>query len=135
MRTKSEKGQSLVEFALILPLLVITVLGIAEFSILLYDKAVLTNASREGARFGIVARAPRYTADDIRPVVEAYCANHLITFGGSASVNVTASHPVQQFGYDLTVTVTYPYSFLALPRFIGIGNTLNLRAVTVMKYE
>ena len=51
-RLREEKGASLVEFAIILPLLIIVIFGIIEFSILLYDKAVITNAGREGARFG-----------------------------------------------------------------------------------
>ncbi len=56
MKIKSENGASAVEFALVLPLLLVLVFGIIEFSIFLYDKAVITNASREGAQAGDVAR-------------------------------------------------------------------------------
>ena len=55
MRTKSkEKGGSAVEFALVLPILVVILFGIIEFGFVLYDKAVITNASSEAARQGIV---------------------------------------------------------------------------------
>ncbi len=50
-RLRSERGASLVEFALIAPLLFVLLFGIIEFGAMLYDQAVITNASREGARF------------------------------------------------------------------------------------
>jgi Flp pilus assembly protein TadG len=50
----SQRGAAVVEFAFVLPLLLVILFGIIEFSFLLYDKAMLTNASREGARVGIV---------------------------------------------------------------------------------
>lgn len=51
---RSEQGASAVEFALVLPILIFITFAIIEFGILLFDKAVITNASREGARYGIV---------------------------------------------------------------------------------
>ena len=47
------------EFAIIAPLLFIILFGIIEFGILIYNKAMITNASREGARAGIVFSDPR----------------------------------------------------------------------------
>jgi Flp pilus assembly pilin Flp len=52
--TKGETGASAVEFAIILPVLVLLILGGMEFSLLLFNKAMITNASREGARLGVV---------------------------------------------------------------------------------
>ncbi len=55
----SEKGQSFIEFALMLPILLLVVLGIIEFGriFLLYTEA--SNASREAARYGVAAgRSP-----------------------------------------------------------------------------
>ncbi|MBE0466414.1 MAG: pilus assembly protein [Candidatus Desulforudis sp.] len=51
---KGQGGQSAVEFALILPVLILIVLGIIEFGWLLNSKITLTSASREGARVAIV---------------------------------------------------------------------------------
>ena len=48
---KCQRGAAAVEFAIVLPLLLVFVFGIIEFGFLLYDKAVITNASREGARY------------------------------------------------------------------------------------
>ena len=55
---KNQTGASAVEFAIVLPILVLLVFGIIEFSVALYDKAMITNASREGARAAIVFRVP-----------------------------------------------------------------------------
>lgn len=48
---KSERGQSLLEFAMVLPLLLLLALGIVEFGRAYYQYNVLTKAVREGARY------------------------------------------------------------------------------------
>ena len=49
----SERGAELVEFALVLPLLLLLVLGIVDFGFLFQRFEVVTNAAREGARLEI----------------------------------------------------------------------------------
>lgn len=53
--SKSEKGQSAVEFALILPILLLLILGMIEYGWLLNAQITLTSAAREGARVAAVA--------------------------------------------------------------------------------
>ena len=140
---RNEKGASAVEMAIVLPLLLILLFGIIEFGLVLYDKAVITNASREGARYGIVSRSPRYTPTEIRDEVQPYWSR-LVTFGeqGAPVVTVTATDVDgngnnTDFGDDLEVLVTWHYEFLLLPDLPGIGlsHTMDLSARTVMKYE
>ncbi len=50
----NRKGAAMVELAITLPILLIVFFAIMEFGLILYDKALITNASREGARAGIV---------------------------------------------------------------------------------
>ena len=57
IKLRDEQGAVTVEFAIISILLFTIVFGIIEFGLLMFDKHVLTNASREGARAGIVMRA------------------------------------------------------------------------------
>ena len=146
MRKKfaSQKGASLVEFALILILLIVITFGIIEFGMLIYNKQVITNASREGARAGIVASLPRVSDAGIDSVVQNYCANHLVTFGAQNDpvTTVTGYSPTALLGSDLQVAVAYNYHFLILPNFLpGIDELLdddklfNIQAVTVMRYE
>lgn len=139
-KLKSVHGASMVEFAIILPVLILILFGIIEFGLLLFNKQVITNASREGARFGIVARSPRYLDEEITTVVTNYTGNNLITFGTKSppSVKVTRVGPGGGllFGDDLTVQVTYRYEFLILPNFatVLVGG-IDLNAVTTMKNE
>lgn len=61
MRRRGDKsGQSLVEFALVLPLLVLLLYGLAEFGFLLYGHVQVTNAAREGARAGSLYLGSRF---------------------------------------------------------------------------
>jgi Flp pilus assembly protein TadG len=140
VRRKGREGQALVEFALVVPVLLLLLLGIVEFGLLLYNQQVITNASREGARFGIVAQMPRRSADSIRIVVANYAQNHLITFGNSWTPdesNILVTHnDGQTFSKDLTVRVSFQYQFLVLPNFLGaLAGIQELRAESTMKYE
>jgi Flp pilus assembly protein TadG len=51
---RGRRGQSLVEFSLVLPVLLIIVFGIVDFGMGLRSYISLTNATREGARFAAV---------------------------------------------------------------------------------
>lgn len=146
MRLKSQNGAAAVEFALVLPLLVLLLFGIIEFSLLFYNKAMLTNASREGARTGIVYDYPARILDSrIKTVVKDYARAHLITFSSSkledVNIVITPEEAVRDSGDNLTVTVNYQYDFLVLPGIIvglfngGMGNNLPLQAVTLMRME
>jgi Flp pilus assembly protein TadG len=53
-RRKIRSGQGLVEFALVLPLLLLLLLGMAEFARIFAIYSNLFNAAREGVRYGIV---------------------------------------------------------------------------------
>jgi Flp pilus assembly protein TadG len=136
------EGTAIIEFALVLPVLILLLFGIIEFSILLYDKAMITNASREGARAGIVYD---YDPDNnvnhpqdgvILTVVNQYCQNHLISFDESSAVATTIERTGDESGDILTVTVSYQYGYLILPNFAAaLTGGVNLGAETVMRME
>ena len=143
MKMLDEDGGSLVEFAVIAPLLLMILFGIMEFGILLYNQAVITNASREGARFGIVARTVRRTGGlegEIATEIFKY-KNYLISFSATTAPIIVETTPADTagalFGEDLKVRVEWDYTFLLIPKMtnIGLSNPLTLSAETVMKYE
>ena len=148
----------MVEFALILVLLLIIVLGIMEFGIILYNRAMLTNGGREGARAGVVFRADPanfayapLTAAEIRTVVGNYIQTRLVTFGTqfNPATDVTpmwstdngstwtSSLPTTHGnGEQLRVDVTFTYSYLALPGLKGVqGPSLAMTSRTIMRME
>ena len=143
---RNEKGTSIVEFAIILPLLIILIFGMVEFSVLFYDKAVITNASREGARNGILFNADPNNNFDYLPLtcgeigtkVNDYASDYLITFGTRFDPTITCS-PVNgctASGDTLIVTVSYNYTFLLLPNFLNfLTSPFGLTAITTMRCE
>ena len=82
---QSQKGSVLVEFALILPVFLTLLFGVVTFSIALYNKTVLTMATREGARAGAVYVAGETDDTHItaraRSAARLACRNKIITFG------------------------------------------------------
>ncbi|WP_374704224.1 TadE/TadG family type IV pilus assembly protein [Ralstonia sp. SET104] len=134
---KAQHGVAVVEFALLLPVLLLLVFGIIEFGLAMYDKAVITNASREAARAGVVLKNPKMSTSQIQDVALNYCQNYLVTLGNSAKPTVTVpSGQGGSFGTPLTVTVSYNYSGLALGAMINpLTGPLQLSATAVMNNE
>jgi Flp pilus assembly protein TadG len=136
VRQRTQHGASAVEFALVLPLLVLLSFGIIEFSMALYDKAMITNASREGARAGIAFKVPPVSDEEIVSVVNTYLGNSLITFGGPAAAATTVMRNGFNPGDELTVSVDYTYTFFLIPNFItDLTGGVRLMAATVMRME
>lgn len=132
LRPKKEEGASLVEFAILAPLFVVLLFGLVEFGLAMYSKGMITNASREGARFGVVYATPRKTTAEITAKVQEYLANAGLM--DTVNINVTGAQGLS--GTPLTVSVTYPYTFQVLPNFVsGLTGPLNLTANTVMLME
>src|SRR4030042_4241127 len=115
---KNQDGASAVEFALVLPILILVIFAIIEFSVALYDKTMITNASREGARAGIAFRIPPVTDEEIGNVVNTYLGSSLITFGTPAAANTTVTRNGSNPGDELRVSVDYAYTFLLIPNII-----------------
>jgi Flp pilus assembly protein TadG len=143
MFAKDENGGTLSEFAIIAPFLFLLLFGIIEFGVLLHDRAIIINASREGARAGIVFSHPNPVSEaEIRQVVTNYCGTYLISFGSSTPPILDIDvDPGFVSGDPLTVTVNYSYQFLVfsnLLALVGGGPNdpgINLTGLTVMRME
>jgi Flp pilus assembly protein TadG len=140
MKTKHQYGSAAIEFALVLPLFITLFLGVIEISIGLYDKAVITNASREAARAGILLRSPKPSVTDLTKIIvdtaTRYCSDNLITFGNANDPVVSVPVISQTFGSPLSVTVSYQYKGIGFtPIFNAVTGQRNLTAITVMNNE
>jgi Flp pilus assembly protein TadG len=142
-KSRLDGGQAIIEFAFVLPVVLILLLGILEFGVLFYNKAMVTNASREGARAAIVYQDTDsndsydpHSIDEIKAVVSDYLIDKLITFEGtpdpktSFTINETTSP-----GGKVGVLVTYEHTFLVISRFLSLSNKINLSAETIMRVE
>lgn len=131
MKRFDERGAAAVEFALLLPLLLLILFGIIEFGMIMYSREVITNASREGARTGIVQAITKPTTGEIQTVVTNYLTG---TGVDPNAVTITIAGAGLTAPNTLNVTVTYPYNFFA-PGILGLGNSINLTGQTVMRHE
>lgn len=137
-RRKSDKGQrgaAAVEFALICPVLILLLFAMIEFGLYLFNRQIITNACREGARAGIVARPVRMQNEQIDQIVRDYSEQHLVTFGADNELHVQLKAPVSSskdiidpdtqrctsFSCELEVQAIYNYQFLFLST-IGVGS-------------
>lgn len=97
---KEQKGQSLVEFALLLPLLLLLICGIVDLGRLLFAFVSLNMTSQEAVRLGGLGK------DDAEIV--SYARNH-VRVGDASELQVTISpgQSTRKSGENITVTLTY----------------------------
>jgi Flp pilus assembly protein TadG len=140
-RWRTDSGAELVEFALVLPVLLVLIAGVADFALLFHGYHVTTNAAREGARLAIL---PGYDANSYA-TVRTRVTNYLAA-GGARGTALTNVAPVAlDLGGGLTgsgvqVTLTYTHSFLFVGPVIGLingtfANTLTYQTVAQMRTE
>jgi hypothetical protein len=121
-----------VEFAFVVPIFLVLVLGVVDFSWALRSWITVTNSAREGARLGAVGA----TCDDIKQRVVDTSAD-LVTLSDVSVVNCQGDP-----GTDVSVTLDYDYSFITplgdLLTLISGGTfpeTLNMTSSSDMRIE
>lgn len=101
---KNNRGQAIVEFALILPVLVVLVMGLLEFGLFFHAHINVTYAAREAAR--IAALDTNATDQTITATAQA-------TMPTVSNLTVTVSPPAPRVtGLPVTVSVSLPHTFL-----------------------
>ena len=140
-RLGGDQAAQLVEFALVLPMLLLVVLGIAEFGFIFQRYEVVTNAAREGARMAVL---PGYTTADVDARVRVYVTQGKVpTTVTNPNIAVTDVAIVVGAGLPpinaKRVTVTYTHSYTFLPKiatwFGATYTTVPLKAVAEMRKE
>ncbi len=127
-RRDRTRGQSMVEFTLILPVLMLMIFGIYQFGQTYSDYIQVTNAARTGGRKALVSRS------DTNGVADTITAAQNATWWlnkANMTVTVTPGQPWVT-GQTVTVTVTYPYSISLLGFVAGSGT---LKSSTTVRIE
>lgn len=113
--TRGQRGAAAVEFALVVPLLAVLLLGIVEFSRAYHAQVAVSAAAREGARVMAIDDDVDAAVDEtvaaapsLKPTLDA---SHV-------EVSPTGCGP----GQTVAVTISYPFSFVT--EAFGSGLTL-----------
>lgn len=131
-RLGSERGAAAVEFALVVPVLLLLLVGIVEFGRLYNTQIELSGAAREGARVMAIGNNPvaaraavRQGAPSLNPALtDAQIA--VVTNGTNPASCLAAAGSAN---LAVTVTATYPLTFLT-----GMfGNTVTITGRAVMQ--
>jgi Flp pilus assembly protein TadG len=125
-RIRDEQGQTMVEFALALPVLLLILFAVIQFGIVYNNYVTLTDASRAGARKAITSRHSDDPEGDTVAAVEN-SATGLDLGDLDVAVSGTFEH-----GEDVTVTATYPYEIDLLGFVVASGD---LTAETTERVE
>lgn len=127
---RSESGVALIEFAFVLPILLVLAMGMLDFGRAFHEKSLLDQAAREGARVAVV------TSPDV-DIVEDH-VNAVLASGGIVPTSVTVDGPNAAQMVTVTVNATFtfitPGVFLFLPGW-DTGATIPMTGQTVMRFE
>lgn len=147
---RGEHGAIAVEFAILLPVLMLLIFGIIDFGHAWYMKQIIINASREGARYGT-----RYTGSTPItrvPSISDYVLNTSAQNGDKGGVGLidllpnanpqvptptgTGYTSITPPGQPLSVTVTATKNWWVVDKFIpGMGASQTLSSTTTMAVE
>ena len=123
VRARPQRGQAIMETALVLPVLLILLFGIAEFGLYMYDYVQAANCAREAARRAAVRMdnansPPLCISDTLQPTV------------------TPSDYQLRPGGSDVTAVVDTNHNWLVIHNFIpGMAPSTPLRAQVVMRME
>jgi hypothetical protein len=134
---RGERGQELIEFALIAPLLIWILFAVVSFGLLFSCQNTLNNAAREGARAGAVCK----TDDEIRQIISANAAS--LSHASTIVVSITALDndgvalpPGQrQRGGVISITLNYLADVVPIPGILSGTKALTGKAAFRMECD
>ncbi len=128
-RSRDEAGQSLVEFAMVVPLLLLVLFAIIDFGRIYQGHVSLTNAAREGARAGAVGESSATVQTRVATTASPLTPTVSVTIPSKSGDSVVV---------DATATVTLITPLGAMINFVSSGtmsNSFTLRATADMRRE
>ena len=131
---RDERGAAIVEFAIIVPLLLILVLGIVDFGRLMAVSGGLAAAVREGARYAATSANPSDPTQQSN--IKSRVINEFQAFGGPALQTSNIAITVDNSGGNVTVAVS-GYTYVPLTpvmQMIGAG-TINFTRSSTFRWE
>ncbi|MDQ3691279.1 MAG: pilus assembly protein [Chloroflexota bacterium] len=147
-RRDRERGQALVEFALILPLFLMIVVGIIQFGLALNFWLDMQRIANQGARWAVVNEypgcprsGPNTLACGTSTTLQEYLANERVAQGENLDVSICFPSGTSTAGQPVKVKITQPLNFLAVVTFFrhadgsDRGLSFDLHAEATMRLE
>lgn len=131
---RDKRGQAMVEFAIVLPLLLILLIAVFEFGRAWNINHAITDAARLGARSAVVAD-PVTTQDSVYAIIKRALRRASIDTAG-ATITLTGWRTGQ--GTPATVNIQVPYQFVFLKPFMHWSTSkanITLQSTFVMRNE
>lgn len=128
-RPNHPAGVALIEFAFVLPILLVLAMGMLDFGRAFQEKSLLDQAAREGARIAVV------TAPDLDLVTTR--VNNVLASGGITPTTVTCDGPDASRMVTVTVHATFTFITPGVFALVGgaYGNTIPMTGQVVMRFE
>lgn len=123
-----QKGQSLVETAFILPIIILILTGIIDFGLLFNNYMVIVNASREGARSAAVGSSDASISTAISSITSTLDQTKL-------TITIYPAESLRKKGDEVIVTVEYDNQLITPVVGAIVPNPVRLRGKTVMRME
>jgi Flp pilus assembly protein TadG len=136
-------GQSLVEFALVIPVFLLLLSGMIDFGSGLYANQTIINAAREGARVGVTSLSttndnPSAVVARVKALATSLDLTQLtvtvtcVLPAGTACPNNVSGYPAWASSDSVVVKVDYSYKMI-WP--IALGTTFPLSTTVQMRIE
>jgi Flp pilus assembly protein TadG len=126
---RDERGTAAIEFALIIPFLLLMFSGILQFGSVMFLESHMNNVAREASRQVAVGALDE---DDAEEMVQ----NALVNWGVTYQITVTTVEDEDDDdNEDITVAISLPMSEAAIIDVLGLFDTGNLSTSVTMRME
>jgi Flp pilus assembly protein TadG len=152
--TRHESGQALVELALVAPVLLALVFGIADFCRVFYASITVSNAARAGAQYGLrtgfynqiggmqaaaaADAGTKFASMTVTPTFYCICGTNPITsthYSSYAAAKTACSAMTPPVNPSIWVDVTTNYTFTTFTSFPGFPNSVALSGRAQMRAQ
>jgi Flp pilus assembly protein TadG len=126
---RCSRGQSLVETAIILPLVLLLIMGIIDFGLLFNNYILISNASREGARKAALGGTDAEVVETIQNITTSLDIANL-------SITITPDYASRGHGTEVRVSVSYKNKLITpiIDKFFP-GGVAELNSASLMRVE
>ena len=142
-----DRGAVLVEFALVLPLLILILLATVEFGFAFREYQILQNAVREGARFSALPGSqvspinPNATLSAVQQYVIDYCNNaHISSPVTAPEISIDQNYLISYTAADgvtgvrgSMVSINHTHSLIFGGAMLPVGGQIALRASVIFR--